>query len=182
MIKLQDFARECGVTDRQIQRLLKKYEEELTGHFERKGPNGTWLDEEARQILRSRMKQQPIVVGDGEIYRRNADLEQEVKDLNAELKDAYKEQAQMLRQLGELRGVQARLEASETARLALTEARDDFKALAEKKDEEAAAARQEADRLRAELQTEKARADALAAAKAAYDALPWWKKPFWKGE
>ena len=59
MIKLQDFARERGVTDRAIQKHLKTYAKELEGLYERKGPNGTWLSEEACEILRSKMKTPP---------------------------------------------------------------------------------------------------------------------------
>lgn len=62
MLKLQDFSKQQGVSDRQVQRLLKKYENELEGLFERKGPNGTWLSDEACEILRSKMKSQPMVV------------------------------------------------------------------------------------------------------------------------
>lgn len=157
MVKLQDFARECGVTDRQIQRLLKKYAAELDGLYERKGQNGTWLSDDACQLLRSKMKQQPIVLGDSEIYRKNAELEQEVKDLTTELKEAYKEQAQLYQQIGELNGVQARLEAAETERLALTEARDEYKAMVAEKIEEAARARSDVEQLRAELEAAKER-------------------------
>lgn len=64
MIKLQDFATQQGVTDRQVQRLLKKYENELEGLYERKGPNGTWLNDEACEILRSKMKQAPIIIAE----------------------------------------------------------------------------------------------------------------------
>lgn len=64
MVKLQDFAVECGVTDRQIQRLVKKYESELNGHFIRRGSNGTWLDDDACRILRSKMKVKEVVVSD----------------------------------------------------------------------------------------------------------------------
>lgn len=64
MIKLQDFAKQCGITDRQLQRHLKNHENDLKGHFERKGPNGTWLDDFACDYLKTFMKQQPIVVSD----------------------------------------------------------------------------------------------------------------------
>lgn len=87
MIKLQDFARECGVTDRAIQKHLKTYAAELEGHFERKGPNGTWLDEEACQILRSKMKQLPPAVIDGETLRENDKLKKRVDELETRLSD-----------------------------------------------------------------------------------------------
>lgn len=113
MIKLQDFAVECGVTDRQVQRLLKKYEEDLTGHFERKGANGTWLDEEACQILRGRMKQQPIVVGDAETQREVERLKEEVLRLHEKLESTQDALRASLQAQIELQGTQALLEASE---------------------------------------------------------------------
>lgn len=79
MIKLQDFAKECGVTDRQIQRLLKKYAEECKGHYERKGPGGTWLDKECQQILRSHMKVKEIVLFDSEQQKRIKELEERIE-------------------------------------------------------------------------------------------------------
>lgn len=80
MIKLQDFARQCGVTDRAIQKHLKKYESELTGLFERKGPNGTWLSDEACQILRSKMKEAPLLV-DHEARQTNNNLQKRIEHL-----------------------------------------------------------------------------------------------------
>lgn len=80
MIKLQDFARQQGVTDRAIQKHLKTYAAELEGLFQRKGPNGTWLTEEACNILRSKMKQAPITIMEpdarvGELMDRIKELE-----------------------------------------------------------------------------------------------------------
>ena len=82
MIKVQDFAQECGITDRQIHRLLNKYEDEIVGHFERQGQNGTWLDETACQILRSKMKKLPPSVSDQQTVREKQALEAENKRLN----------------------------------------------------------------------------------------------------
>lgn len=62
MTKLQDFARLQGVTERQVQRLIKKYAAELEGMVERRGHNGTWLSEEACDILRGKMKTPPAPV------------------------------------------------------------------------------------------------------------------------
>lgn len=80
MIKLQDFARQQGVTDRAVQKQLKKYEAELEGLFERKGTNGTWLSEEACSVLRSKMKAQPI-----DIYDDTKD--REIERLNARIRE-----------------------------------------------------------------------------------------------
>lgn len=81
MIKLQDFAVQQGVTDRQVQRLLKKYESELNGLYQRKGPNGTWLTEEACEILRSKMKQQPIVLVDNQAQMDLAEAKAKIEEL-----------------------------------------------------------------------------------------------------
>lgn len=168
MIKLQDFARECGVTDRQIQRLLKKYEGDLTGLFERKGSNGTWLTNEACEILRSKMKQQPIVVGDAETHRRVEDLLEENRNLLKALNGAKD-------RIIEMQGVQARLEAAEKETKLLEgfiqDAKAEIRTLTEEKAEEVAKAQHEA------AETAK-RAELAEAELAAYKALPWYKKLF----
>lgn len=81
MIKLQDFARSVGVSDRQIQRQIQKYAAEMEGHFERQGSNGTWIDEEGEAFLRSKMRQAPMVMYDGTNDRKMQDLEAEVAAL-----------------------------------------------------------------------------------------------------
>lgn len=90
MIKLQDFARQMGVTDRAVQKHLKKYAAELEGLYQRKGPNGTWLTEEACEILRNKMRQQPIAVADAESNREKAELRTENERLHRELEAALK--------------------------------------------------------------------------------------------
>ena len=77
MIKLQDFARQVGVTDRQIQRLLKKYEEEFEGLFDRKGQNGTWLSDEACELLRSKMRftSPEVFAADPRVEEMKAEIE-----------------------------------------------------------------------------------------------------------
>lgn len=90
MIKLQNFAAERGVTDRQVQRLLKKYEAELEGLVDRRGQNGTWLTDEACDFLRGKMKSNPVVVGDGQMLREKQQLEAEIEELRSML-DAAKD-------------------------------------------------------------------------------------------
>lgn len=96
MIKLQDFAVQQGVTDRQVQRLLKKYEEELQGHYERKGPNGTWLTDEACDILRSKMKQAPAAVFEpdprvGQLQQDLAATKQELNDTKVAAREIWEQ-------------------------------------------------------------------------------------------
>lgn len=83
MIKLQDFAKQQGVTDRAIQKHLKTYADEFEGLFQRKGPNGTWLTDEACELLRSKMKQAPATVFQED--PRVATLEGELKELRRQL-------------------------------------------------------------------------------------------------
>ena len=122
MIKLQDFATQQGVTDRQVQRLLKKYETELAGLYQRKGPNGTWLTEEACEILRSKMKQQPIVLVD---TRAQLDLA-EAKAKIEELQEQRVKAAEKLEALYEWKAEKAQLIAeAEQTRILLTAAEND---------------------------------------------------------
>lgn len=96
MIKLQDFARQQGVTDRAVQKHLNTYAEELEGLYERKGPNGTWLTDEACEILRSKMKQQPITIMETseveqELRRKLEDKQTKIELLQGFLLDAKDE-------------------------------------------------------------------------------------------
>ena len=88
MIKLQDFAKQQGVTDRAIQKHLKNYAAELEGLYERKGPNGTWLTEEACEFLKGKMKQQPMAVFDKD--PRLEELQYRVKELEQLLSEKDK--------------------------------------------------------------------------------------------
>ena len=136
MIKLQDFARECGVTDRAIQKHLKNHEEALAGHFERRGKNGTWLDEEAQSYIKSLMQQQPIVVGDSEIYRKHIELQQS----HEELRDKYEQALEALNaakdMIIELKESQAMLEAAELKQQLLEERQEEARAKIEELQQE----------------------------------------------
>ena len=117
MKKLQDFARECGVTDRAIQKHLKTYAEELEGLYQRKGPNGTWLSDEACEILRSKMKQLPpaVFTPDPSVQELEQDLA-EVKILAKEYWEQLKEKEKSMRLLIEQNN-DLQLKAASVARL-----------------------------------------------------------------
>lgn len=182
MIKVQDFATKYGVTDRQVQRLLKKYEDEITGHFERKGPNGTWIDETGEKILRSKMRQAPIVLHDSEVGQKLARLEQENEELKNKLIIALEKVQEQQVLLDDDKKSQLMLQAAEeqvkkTAR-ELTEAhqqlgavRQEVKVLRKLQEQQAKellnvralanAKHQESARLQKELEAEKAKIKAL---------------------
>lgn len=132
MVKLQDFARQQAVTDRAVQKQLKRYEKaELQGHFERQGPNGTWLDDYAVEFLLSKMKRKPIVVYDREnsdLLKENSMLKSQIIELQQQLKISDEEkrllqdkadQAQALMQSNE--DLQQQLRAAEAAHRAAAE-------------------------------------------------------------
>lgn len=126
MIKLQDFAKQMGVTDRAIQKHLVKYADELDGLYQRKGPNGTWLTEEACDILRGKMKQQPLVLGDTQTQTELEDAKKRIEDLleqktmQAEkLAALYEWKAEKAQLIAEAEQTQLRLMAAEQEKVLL---------------------------------------------------------------
>lgn len=170
MIKLQDFARQQGVTDRAIQKHLKTYAEELDGLFQRKGPNGTWLTEEACEILRSKMKQAPVTIVEpderiGELMARVKDLEQRLdekdKMLTLSQGTAQAAQEQVLRLQEDLGNVKL----LEGQKKAVEDERDTYKAKADAKARELM-----------QVATEKEAWKKYAADLEAYNSLGWFKR------
>ncbi|MGN0266503.1 MAG: hypothetical protein ACI4D7_02375 [Lachnospiraceae bacterium] len=141
MIRLRDFARERGVTDRQVQRLLKKYEAELTGKFERRGQNGTWLTDEACDFLIGKMRTSPVVVGDEQQLREQMQLQKENEQLLRENKELWKQIADLNYQL--------RLAAEEkTEQAKLLTAAEGIKEQLDKAQQDLDQARNELDKLK----------------------------------
>lgn len=81
MIKLQDFAKQRGVTDRQVQRLVKKYASDIAGEVSWQGHNGTWLSDAACDFLISKMRKQPVsaVLVDDAQSERIKQLEEQLR-------------------------------------------------------------------------------------------------------
>lgn len=182
MIKLQDFARDCGVTDRAIQKHLKNHEKQLEGHFQRRGKNGTWLDQTAQEYIRSLMVQQPIVVGDAGQLQENDDLRNKVTVLQEKLIAAQELLLEANKAIAEGNDARLALAASEAAQAALEASRDEFKAQAEKNAQRASeeaqkaaeAAQREQEALR-EAQTLREQLEAL-------KGRSWWARLTRKGE
>lgn len=150
MIKLQDFAKQQGVTDRAIQKHLKTYAEELEGLYQRKGPNGTWLTDEACEILRSKMKQAPITLVTPS--EREEELQTKIQNLERELYETQKEYTAYVRHATPL------LEKA-SEQLALAERAEEYKeqvkALRAEKDEVVQKASQELLDARKQFEDEK---------------------------
>ena len=113
---LRDFAEENGVTLRAIQKHIKKYESELTGHMVRYGPpRGTYIDDAAQEILAAHLVKDPIAVMD-------TALSEEVERLRKELEEANQKIIALLEERTEL--TERAVKAEATKALAETTARD----------------------------------------------------------
>lgn len=56
LIKLTDFAEQNRITDRTVQKHIKENEKILEGHVERRGKQGTWLDDFAVAFLKDKIQ------------------------------------------------------------------------------------------------------------------------------
>lgn len=150
MTKLQDFAAQQNVTERQIYRLLQKYADELQGLYERRGQNGTWLTDEACEILHSKMRQQPVVVSDGSLARQAEELKAKNLELLEELHTVQTDMIELQKQNTKL--------IAETSRISLLEADNDVKTQKlVTADEEKQQLQAEIEQLRQQLESEKQR-------------------------
>ena len=149
MRKIQDFARECGVTDRTVLYNISAMEQELAGHIERKGKRGTWIDETAEEIIRSRMVKHPLIVQDtvnfaeenAALKKQNTDLLQMVASLQQRLIELQEENKHVLL---DAKDRQLALEAASTQREELRGQLDQTKAQLDAAQEALAGAQAEA--------------------------------------
>ena len=127
-IKLQDFAKELGITDRQLQKHLKNNENELEGHFVRhgRGPaGGTTLDEYAQDFLRGCVSHVPMVMSD-------AVLTQKYEMLRVDRERIIEENNELYRELDQYKSATYKFEALEE-KLSVRQAQiDDLRADKEK--------------------------------------------------
>lgn len=121
MIKLQDFAVSCGVGDKAIYQHIKRHSKDLEGHIERKGRNGTWLDDFAQDYIRGRMVKQSLVLGDSQSIQEAQELRERVDDLQSQLIAAQKAMLAMHEQLRIGEAAQLALEAAQHERNELKE-------------------------------------------------------------
>lgn len=81
MIKLQDFAHSRGVTDKAVYKHLNKHKEELQEHIEKRGKNGTWLDDYACDFISNLMISNPVVIGDSQQQQEIDQLKKKNEEL-----------------------------------------------------------------------------------------------------
>lgn len=105
MINLSDFAEMQGVSKRAVQRQWAKHknDEQIQGHFEIRGNNSVWLDEEAVNYIKTFMnKPNPIVVYD----KKTNELLQEIVLLQQALIKSQAENKQLQETVSEQKQLQ----------------------------------------------------------------------------
>ena len=161
-MKLAEFANNYRVSERHVRRLIQKYESDMVGHYEKRGNEGTFIDNVGVEFLKSKLRTQVDVVVGG-----SSERERQLENTITELSMRY---AAACEKLVENAGAVALLEAAKEKELAL-EARADRaeeRALeAEKKAEEAS--RQAVAATQKKLETELALEEANERAAAAED-------------
>lgn len=174
MVSIKDYARDCGVSYEAVRKQIRRYAAELDGHIHQQGRT-QYLDDVAVAFLSDHRAPAPVAVyTEDTMAKKIEDLQQRVNDLNEELKEAYKEIALQ-------NAAQARLEAAEATQRLLTESADLAKTEAVRNAQRADQAIREAEELRSRLEASEAREKALRDRQQEFEALPFWKKPFWKG-
>lgn len=103
MIKVQDFAAQKGVTDKAIYKHLNKNKEALAGHFEKRGKNGTWLDDFACNFISDLMIKAPIVLSDGQDRDEIERLRKKIEELQDELAGSNKKGRELAEKMLEMK-------------------------------------------------------------------------------
>ena len=129
MIKISEFAKRFGISDRHARRLAAECESDISGHIEKRGSGGTWIDEVAVEILRSRLRN-PIEMLPSPSEDPDPDtLQGKIQELQEDLVQAYRALSEercarvaLLEELGQQRLLAAKTE-SERERADRAEAR-----------------------------------------------------------
>lgn len=201
MLSIKDFARESGVSYEAVRQQVKRYQTELDGHVHRQGRT-QYLDDVAVAFLSEHRSKPAMVVYDAGDDRRVQELEERVNSLLEEkanqavrISELLEWKAEHALAIASAEQTRLALAASEAAQKALEVSRDEYKAEADRNAQKASEeaqkaaeaaqreeeALQEAQTLREQLEAAEAREKALEDKKREFEALPFWKKPFWKG-
>lgn len=175
LVRLRDFAELHRISERTVQVHIKNNQEELEGHIERRGKQGTWLDEFAVNFLLDRIQ---LPTKDEVLMPtpREAALLVEIAETNKRLADAERRAGENAEAAGKVKLLEAAKEDQEARILALAEENGRIKA-------EAA---QEKGLLEGFIADAKSTIDILGTEKdawvkyaedlEAWNALGWWKK------
>lgn len=164
LVRLRDFAELHRISERTVQVHIKNNEEELAGHIDRRGKQGTWLDEFAVNFLLDRIQlptKDEVLVPTA----REAALLIEVAEANKKLADAERRASLNAEAAGKV----LLLEASQKAQEVQI---SDLSIEVGKQTEKAATAAKKAEKATREAEAWKKYAEDLEV----YNAKKWWQR------
>lgn len=82
MMRLSEFARIYNISERHARRLLQENEADIAGHYDRRGREGTYLDDVAVEVLKNKLQKQYDVMVQQSASDRERELEQQVTMLS----------------------------------------------------------------------------------------------------
>lgn len=111
-MKLSEFASRYGISERHARRIFEKSMSELSGHYERKGNLGTYLDDYAVSYLRDQLRQNVALSPEAEQSDRERALDEQLKVALARYAALAEQLADAERRAGQNAAAAALLEAS----------------------------------------------------------------------
>ena len=172
LVRLRDFAELHRISERTVQVHIKDNWEELEGHIDRRGKQGTWLDEYAVNFLLDRIQ---LPTKDEVLMPtpREAALLVEIAETNKRLADAERRAGENAEAAGKVKLLEAAKEAQDTQI-------DKLSIEVGKLEQKVAQAEEKAEKARDELKGAQERIQQYTDAVAAYNALPGWRRVFTK--
>lgn len=118
MIKISEFAGRFGISDRHARRLFADTESDIVGHFEKRGAAGTFLDDYAVQLLRSKLRN-PVEILPVDEFENVDKLKAEISYLEQQLNERNEQLAKLAVLVADTSATPALLAAANSERQAL---------------------------------------------------------------
>lgn len=163
-MKLSDFARVYGISERHARRLLVENEADMLGHYERQGNKGTVIDNIGVDILKSKL-QKSYDVKIESASERERQLEGTITELSMRYAAAMEKLAENAGAVALLEAAKENVSRLEADRKEAQEQRLEAEKRAQEAEETAGAAEAEAERVRAENEELKALLEQIATSK-----------------
>lgn len=98
--RLKDFADECGVTMRSIQRHVQRHESELSGHIKRHpAPKGTYLDDFAQAFIRDHLLRESVAIVDDTLQKELEETRGKLLAAQEQINTLLREKLELTQQL-----------------------------------------------------------------------------------
>lgn len=160
MVRLRDWAEVNRISERTVQIHIKENWGTLEGHVDRRGKQGTWLDEFAQDFLLQRIqlpKQEEVFIPSA----REAALMYQINEISMKLADAERRAALNAEAAGKVALLEEHKAAQEAHIADLRAERDDLKVKAQVAAIDAQKAQQEVEQKEEELKKKNARIEEL---------------------